>query len=740
MRTDRSEFVTIEQGDAPGDYLRAPAYGVADTYRSQSIEYGARLINEGCDVAVHIGPNVRSIDFCHHDEDELDAQIGRWRLAIDEITPDQRIATGFIPGVTAGDAYGFRTIDADGVESPLLIDPYARAITRQKSSDETRPDTPYAIIAERSSFDWGETKRPTIHPTERVIYETHVRDITALSPDTPEEIRGTYLGLAHPAAINYLKNLGITTVELLPSQQFTTEEHLTRSGRVNHWGYNTLGFFAPHDDYASNPEATAAIDEFKTMVKALHDAEIEVVLDVVYNHTNEQGADGPVYSLRALDDQEYYTTDQNGHYLDTTGCGNMINASSPAGRALILDSLHFWAEDMQVDGFRFDLAPAMARDHHGHFNLEGSVFEDMINDPVLRDRLLIAEPWDIWGYPQGQFAAHDIAEWSAAFRDTVRGAWLRGPKSLGQLAAVMTGSFSAHQTAPTTPINFVTAHDGFTLRDLTEYNQKHNEANGEGNRDGNNDNRSFNHGVEGPTDNPHIIDERLRAVRNIMLTLMMSRGTPMMLGGDEKLHTQHGNNNAYCRMKDGSQPDIHSRQWEGLGGPEQAMQTFTTDAIRLRKTSNLGDPSVRMGPLPGSPTGEHGVDWINTQGLRMTMNDWHTSTAVGMYTSGAAGETDADSYLTYVNIGNHAVEVTLPRELAVAGDYALVAETATGEINPHNYKKTDSATIALEGLSIAVFRRLSSKLPHAAEQLTDSPQSPRGFLQSVPSVQAASLQ
>lgn len=740
MRTDRSEFVTIERGDAPGDYLRAPFYDIAEDYRGESIEYGVHVVEDGCDVAVHVGPRVASIDFCHHDPTDPETQRGRWRLAIDDIDDTRRIATGFIPGVVEGDLYGLRTIDDQGAESPLLVDPYARAVRREKLPDETRPDTPYSVAIGPSSFDWGDTKRPDILPTDRVIYETHVRDLTALHPDVPEELRGTYLGLAHPATIDHLKTLGITSVELLPSQQFTDEEHLTRGGRRNSWGYNTLGFFAPHDDYATDPSTgLTAIHEFKTMVKALHDAKIEVIMDVVYNHTGEQGPDGPVYSLRALDDRGYYTINDQGRYLDATGCGNMINSSTATGRNLMMDSLRFWADEMHVDGFRFDLAPAMARDADGHFSLNGSIFEEMTRDPILEGRLLIAEPWDIWGYPQGQFANNDVAEWSATFRDTVRGAWLQRPTSLGQLAAVMTGSFSAHQTAPTTPINFVTAHDGFTLRDLTEYNHKHNEVNGEDNRDGNNDNRSYNHGVEGPTDNPYIIDQRLKATRNIMLTLMMSRGTPMILGGDEKLHTQNGNNNAYCRKDDGSEPDIHSRRWEGLGRPERAMQAFTTDAICLRQTSNLGDPSVQMGPLSDSPIGEHGVDWLDIHGHRMGDHNWNTATTVGMYVSGRSGETAADSYLTYVNTGHHPVDITLPQDLAAAGDYAVVARTATGEIDPDNYQKIDATTISLEGLSIAVLRRLSSRLPRADAPPTDNPPLPPQFLQFAPGVPVVSL-
>ena len=742
MRTTRSDSVTLEQGAALGDTLCSPRYGTAELYRGESIEYGAHVIDDGCDVAVHVGPDVVAIDFCHHDPNDPEVEVGRWRLDIDDLDSTRRIATGFIPDVDTGSLYGLRTISHDGKESPLLVDPYARAIIRDKAPDETRPDTPYGVIVDNSEFDWGDAERPVINPTERIIYETHVHDLTALNPDIPEELRGSYLGLAHPSTTEYLKELGVTTLELLPVQQFTDEVHL-KDGRHNHWGYNTLGFFAPHDRYATDPSAGTAITEFKTMVKALHKASIEVVMDVVYNHTNEQGADGPTYSLRALDEQGYYSIRDGGDYLDTTGCGNTTNLSGPVGRELVLDSLRFWAEEMKVDGFRFDLAAAMARDTNGHFSLNGSVFEDMKKDPILKDRLLIAEPWDIWGYPQGQFADRNFAEWSAAYRDTVRGAWLRGPKSLGQLAAVMTGSFDAHQeTTPTTPVNFITAHDGFTARDLTEYNYKHNEANGEQNRDGNNDNRSYNHGVEGATDNPHIINARLRATRNMMLTLMMSRGTPMVLGGDEKLHTQGGNNNAYCRNDDTSLPDIHSRRWgDDLGENEKAMQAFTTEAIRLRNTSNLGDPTMRMGALPNSPINERGVDWIHANGSRMTSHDWHTNMTVGMYTSGNASDTAADSYITYVNLSDQPVEVSLPRELAMAGDYALVAETATGEINPDNYTKiaTDT-TIALGGLSMVVLRRLSSRLPHVAERPAGSPQSRPAFLQFAPDALTASLQ
>ena len=483
---------------------------------------------------------------------------------------------GYVPRVKPGRRYGFRVHGpwdpARGLRcnpAKLLIDPYAKAIDGAMREGPAlfahRADDPDLInpvdsapsigrsVVTMSQFDWGNDRRLRIPWEETIVYELHVKGFTARHPGVPEEIRGTYSGLAHPAAVQELVDLGITAVELMPVHQFAHDGHVLSRGLRNYWGYNSVAFLAPHNEYAadvSRPEDV--VPEFKHLVKTLHAAGLEVIIDVVYNHTAEGNHLGPTFSLRGLDNQAYYRLDgeQPRYYVDYTGCGNSLNMRHPRVLQLIMDSLRYWVTEMHVDGFRFDLASTLARELHDVDRL--SAFFDLIQqDPVISQTKLIAEPWDVGegGYQVGNFPPL-WSEWNGKFRDCVRDFWRGEPSSLAELASRFTGSADLYEVSgrrPYASINFVTAHDGFTLRDLVSHDRKHNEANGEENRDGEDHNRSWNCGVEGPTDDPEILELRARQQRNLLATLLLSQGVPMISHGDERGRTQHGNNNVYCQ-------------------------------------------------------------------------------------------------------------------------------------------------------------------------------------------------
>ncbi|MCW2528206.1 MAG: glycogen debranching enzyme GlgX, partial [Pseudonocardiales bacterium] len=492
---------------------------------------------------------------------------GEVRVPLPERTYD--IWHGYLPGVGPGQRYGFR---ADGPYQPdsglfhdptkLLLDPYARAVEGSHHDDasvypgsgtDSAAHVPRAVVS-HDRFDWGGDRRLETPWNDTVIYVLHVRGFTELLPGVPAELRGTYAGLGHPASIAHLRELGVTAVELLPVHHFETEPAIQRRGLVNYWGYNSLGFFSPLAAYAHAAvgDGSGVIDEFKAMVAALHAAGIEVLLDVVYNHTAEGPVNGPVLSFRGLDNHGYYrhTYENTGQYVDYTGCGNTVDVRVPATLAMIMDSLRYWVEEMHIDGFRFDLASALARSRYDV--TKTSVFLSAVNqDPVLRQVKLIAEPWDLGagGYQVGGFPVL-WSEWNGKYRDTVRDFWAHGNHGVRDLAYRLTGSsdlYGDDGRQPWASINFVTAHDGFTLRDLVSYERKHNEANGEHNNDGTDDNRSYNCGVEGETTDPEITELRLRQARNILTTLLLSTGVPMLTAGDERWRTQDGNNNAYCQ-------------------------------------------------------------------------------------------------------------------------------------------------------------------------------------------------
>ena len=482
---------------------------------------------------------------------------------------------GYLPRIGPGQRYGYRVHGpydpAAGLRcSPakLLLDPYAKAIDGRIRWDEAmfsfqfgdptaRNDAdsaPFAMtsVVVNPFFDWGDDRLLRIPYNETLIYEAHVKGMTMRHPGIPEDVRGSYAGMAHPAMIRHLTKLGVTAVELMPVHQFVHDFTLAEHGLSNYWGYNTIGFFAPHNDYACFGTRGEQVLEFKTMVRTLHRAGIEVILDVVYNHTAEGNHLGPTLSFRGIDNQAYYrlVPDDPQHYFDTTGTGNSFNVRHHESLRLIMDSLRYWVLEMHVDGFRFDLASALAREFHSVDRL--AAFFDLVNqDPVVSQVKLIAEPWDVGegGYQVGGFPPL-WTEWNGRYRDTVRDFWRGEPASLGEFASRFTGSsdvYEADGRRPLASINFVTAHDGFTLHDLVSYNDKHNEANGEGNRDGESHNRSWNHGVEGPTDDVEIRGLRQRQKRNLLATLLLSQGVPMISHGDELGRSQGGNNNVYCQ-------------------------------------------------------------------------------------------------------------------------------------------------------------------------------------------------
>ncbi|MGN6274076.1 MAG: glycogen debranching protein GlgX [Protaetiibacter sp.] len=534
------------------------------------------------------------------------------------------------PALTAGTCYA---LSVDGPEGPthafdpeqLLLDPYARGLARS-------PEGTWRSVVTETDFDWGGVAKPGTPLDRTVVYEAHLRGLTRLHPELPDELRGTYAGLAHPATIAYLTELGVTAVELLPVHQFVSEERLVKMGLVNYWGYNTLGFFAPHTAYATRAAQHAGPDavlrEFKGMVKLLHEAGLEVILDVVYNHTSEEGRSGPTTSFRGIDNASYYRQGADGAYIDTTGCGNTLNAELPAAQRLVLDSLRYWAQELQIDGFRFDLAATLGRGADAAFDPAHPLLQAIVDDPALQGVKLIAEPWDVGmgGWQVGNFP-RGWSEWNDGYRDRMRNFWLRdiaqarasgtASEGIGSLARRLAGSnhVFALERGPLASVNFVTAHDGFTAADLVTYDRKHNLGNGENNRDGSNDNKSFNHGVEGPSDDPEVRRIRRKAVRNLLGTLLLSAGVPMLTAGDEFGRSQRGNNNAYCHDS-----ELTWLSWDRSDWQEDLFEVVKT-LIRLRRENPALRP-VRYGRWGETTPGASQMDWYNKDGATMSIEDW----------------------------------------------------------------------------------------------------------------------
>ena len=623
---------------------------------------------------------------------------------------------GYLPGVGPGQRYGYRVYGpyhpAAGHRcnpAKLLLDPYAKAIdgsvawgsavfsyefgTPEKRNDQdSAPHVPRSVVV-NPYFDWAADRPPGMPYHESVIYEAHVRGLTMRHPGVPEPERGTYLGMSHPAVIEHLQGLGVTAVELMPVHQFVTDAFLTERGLGNYWGYNTIGFFAPHNAYAFAGTRGEQVQEFKSMVRALHEAGIEVILDVVYNHTAEGNHLGPTLSLRGIDNAAYYrlVDDDPAYYYDTTGTGNSLLMQHPHVLQLIMDSLRYWVLEMHVDGFRFDLAAALARQFHEVDRL--SAFFDLVQqDPVVSQVKLIAEPWDVGegGYQVGNFPPL-WSEWNGKYRDTVRDLWRGEPATLPEFAFRFTGSsdlYADDGRHPVASVNFITCHDGFTLTDLVSYNDKHNEANGEGGRDGSDDNRSWNCGTEGPTDDPGIEELRLRQRCNFLATLLLSQGVPMLLAGDELGRTQLGNNNAYGQDNEISW--VHWPPAAGGVGPEpaaEALLDFTRRLIAVRREHPVFRRRryLRGRPLRGAGDQLGDVAWFTPGGEAMTEPDWDAGFAQSLtvfLNGGAITEADRrgqpirdDSFLLLFNASPRELEFTLP--LARYGEvWETVLDTA----------------------------------------------------------------
>jgi isoamylase len=566
---------------------------------------------------------------------------------VDLMSGTGQIWHGYLPEVRPGQRYGFRVHGpwdpGRGLRSnpnKLLVDPYARAISEGLQwGPALRGDTPTGEMSTEDSalstfrsvvvqpyFDWGNDRRLEIPWNETVIYEAHVKGFTARLPEVPHELRGTYAGLAHPAAIKHLKSLGITAVELLPIHAFIHDGFLLENGLRNYWGYHSIGYFAPHPEYASVRTADGAVAEVKHMVRTLHQHGMEVILDVVYNHTAEGNHEGPTLSLRGLDNEAYYrlVSDNPAYYMDYTGTGNTLQMRNPHVLQLVMDSLRYGIEEMHVDGFRFDLASALARGLHEVDRL-GAFFDLIQQDPVVSRVKLIAEPWDVGegGYQVGNFPPL-WSEWNGKYRDWIRDYWRGELGSLSELGLRFTGSSDLYQQGgrfPHASINFVTAHDGFTLRDLVSYNEKHNRANGEGNRDGESYNRSWNCGIEGPTADPTINSLRRRQQRNFLATLFLSQGVPMLLGGDELGRTQSGNNNAYCQDNEVSWFDWASADKELLGFFRQLSELRRDHPVFRRRGWFQGRPIRPNKHSPALPD----IAWLTPDGHEMTDEGWDSS-------------------------------------------------------------------------------------------------------------------
>jgi isoamylase len=645
---------------------------------------------------------------------------------------------GYLPNIGPGQRYGYRV---HGPYDPgsglrcnphkLLLDPYAKAVDGkvdwhpslfsyefdrpdQRNEDDSAPFLPKAVVI-NPYFNWG-TDRPPARPyNETVIYEAHVKGLTFLNRNIPLEMRGTYAGLSHPAMIEHFLKLGVTAVELMPVHQFVHDHSLRQRGLRNYWGYNTIGFLAPDAAYSSSGTSGQQVQEFKAMVRDLHEAGIEVILDVVYNHTAEGNHLGPTLSMRGIDNASYYrlVDGQPEYYMDYTGTGNTLNVRHPHTLQLIMDSLRYWVLEMHVDGFRFDLAATLAREFYDVDRL--SAFFDLVQqDPTVSQVKLIAEPWDVGpgGYQVGNFPPQ-WTEWNGKFRDTVRDFWRGEPATLGEFAARISGSPDLYEHSsrrPVASINFVTAHDGFTLRDLVSYNEKHNEANGEGNRDGESHNRSWNCGVEGETDDLEIIELRAQQRRNFLATLFLSQGVPMLLHGDETGRTQRGNNNGYCQDN-----DITWLDWAQV---DEELLRFTTQVSQLRREHPVfrrrrffdGRP-VRRGagaPLPD-------IAWFTPDSREMSEEDWEAGfgKSVAVFLNGegipdrnARGERVVDdSFIMIFNAHDGSIDFTLPPP-EWGAKWEIVLDTATPQLAQPAPAAAQSL-LTVEARSLCVLRRVS---------------------------------
>jgi glycogen operon protein len=703
---------------------------MSEIWPGQAYPLGATYDGSGTNFALFSGVAER-VELCLFDDDGNET-----RVEVPEV--DAFVWHCYLPDVQPGQRYGYRVHGpwdpTQGLRcnpNKLLLDPYAKATTGEIDWDQSLFSYDFGSPDSRNDedsashmtlgvvinpyFDWEGDRLLGIPYSESVIYEAHVKGLTRLHPDVPEELRGTYAGLAHPAVTDHLTRVGITAVELMPVHQFVQDSTLLDKGLRNYWGYNTLGFFAPHAEYSVGGGADPArrgqqVQEFKSMVKTLHAAGIEVILDVVYNHTAEGNHLGPTLSFRGIDNPAYYRLEENDrrYYTDYTGTGNSLNVRQPQPLQMLMDSLRYWVTEMHVDGFRFDLAATLAREFYDVDRLS-TFFELVQQDPVVSQVKLIAEPWDIGpgGYQVGNFPPQ-WTEWNGAYRDSIRDFW-RGEPSLGEIASRLAGSADYYEHSgrrPVASINFVTAHDGFTLRDLVSYNEKHNEANGEDSNDGESHNRSWNHGAEGPTDDPEILASRARSQRNLLATLLLSQGVPMILHGDELGRTQDGNNNTYAQDNELS--------WVHWDRADEPLIEFTAALVRLRKEH----PTFRRkrfftGSSVRVPDGAEGdrlndIVWLHPDGRPMEDGDWEgDAKVVGMYLNGhgihglapRGGQIIDDHFLLYLNAGEARDAALPPEEYARAWD--VVIDTG-GADEDRTYEA--GASVGLGERSVLVLR------------------------------------
>ncbi|CAB0999901.1 glycogen debranching enzyme GlgX [Corynebacterium diphtheriae] len=716
----------------------SPVTSDRQIWPGQSYPLGSKYDGAGTNFAI-FSDVAEKVELCL-----IDAECNEERILLDEV--DAHIWHCYLPGVKPGQRYGFRVhgpyIPAEGKRcdpSKLLVDPYARAFDGEFdghpslfSYDINDPENPEGRNTEDSLehtmksvvvnpfFDWGSDRSPNTPYNETVIYEAHVKGMTMRHPDVPESLRGTYAGLAHPSIIEHLKDLGITAIELMPVHQFLQDDRLRDLGLRNYWGYNTFGFFAPQQDYAAAQEPGGAVSEFKGMVRAFHEAGIEVILDVVYNHTAEGNHMGPTIAFRGIDNEAYYrlVDGDKAHYMDYTGTGNSLNVRDPHPLQMIMDSLRYWVSEMHVDGFRFDLASTLARELHDVDKL--ATFFDLVQqDPIVSQVKLIAEPWDVGegGYQVGNFPPL-WTEWNGKYRDTVRDFWRGEPSTLGEFASRLTGSsdlYANNGRRPTASINFITAHDGFTLNDLVSYNHKHNDANGEDGRDGESHNRSWNCGEEGTTEDPGINKLRARQRRNFLTTLLLSQGTPMIAHGDEMARTQNGNNNVYCQDNETSWMD-----WE-LADKNAALVEFTKRLITIRRNH----PVFRRrrflagGPL-GSEVGDRDIAWLVPSGKLMGQSDWDFAfgKSLMVYFNGKAiQEPDArgqriedDSFIMMFNAYHEPIDFTLP-DTEFGPAWKLIVDTNVDTGYPDEAKTLRAGdSITVEARSTLILRLVDTKL------------------------------
>ncbi|WP_336852992.1 glycogen debranching protein GlgX [Pseudescherichia vulneris] len=673
---------------------------------------GANYDGEGVNFAL-FSAHAERVELCLYDPSGKH-EIGRMDLP--ENTHE--VWHGYVPGLQPGTLYGFRVHGPFDPENghrfnpnKLVIDPYARELVGDVKWNEAHfaydmlhedkdltfdkrdsaPFMPKCRVVNPNEFDWQDNNRPNIPWSQAIIYETHVKGFTQLNSALPQALRGNFEGMGHKATVDYIKNLGITSVELLPIHWFPDDQHLLDRGLKNFWGYNTLGFFAP----ASRYFGPKGIQGFRDMVRAFHDAGIEVILDVVYNHTAEGNELGPTLSFKGIDNFSYYRTmpDQHRYYINDTGTGNTVNTSHPRVLQMVMDSLRYWAESMHIDGFRFDLGTILGREPEG-FDQRGGFFDAITQDPVLSKLKLIGEPWDIGpgGYQVGGFPP-GWAEWNDKYRDTVREYW-KGDNVAQDFASRLLGSgdlYDIRGRRPWASVNFITAHDGFTLNDLVSYNEKHNEENGEDNNDGHNDNRSYNYGAEGPTDDEGINAVRERQKRNFLATLLFSHGTPMLLAGDEFGRSQMGNNNGYCQDS-----EISWVHWDDLPPSSEALREFTRQLIKLRSEQPLlRRESWRDGLL---------IEWFNAEGGIQQPEHWHEGSALVVYISRPDLKPEEGIWhdvLMLLNPFEESMQFRIPQP----GESGWVLELTTFDTEPRGIVIDSETDFTLEGRSIALFRR-----------------------------------